>query len=386
MRTGCQEDKRTRDTSTKLNSLDVARFETLFRGQVPNSRKFCQPRHFSSKPVGGGLMQRSRALGAEQMEDLMAQDDPLHQFARPVGALEFIESPRVDGQPSGMQIEKGAKAHPGDFMLALADLPLDAALLQAVFQAGVALEPLSTTIDPGADLHYLGLAERLPMALPPPALHLFFFHRGGLPSIGSKLASFMKISKTFLLGSAYHWEQMPKPELPEFAFVGRSNVGKSSLINMLVGRRLAYTSNTPGKTRLMHFYMVNHHYVLVDLPGYGYAKVSQTDRAHWEARLLRYLKERSNMTCAVHLIDARHGPLENDLEMGRWMWQQDIRRCVVLTKTDKISKNAVAGVAQKAAESLRLDRSLVIPVSAEKGKGRDELWRHLTAQKLVSSE
>ena len=193
----------------------------------------------------------------------------------------------------------------------------------------------------------------------------------------------MKISKTFLLGSAYHWEQMPTPELPEFAFVGRSNVGKSSLINMLVGRRLAYTSNTPGKTRLMHFYMVNHDYVLVDLPGYGYAKVSKSDRAHWEERLLRYLKERANLACAVHMIDARHGPLENDLEMSRWMWQNDIRRCAVVTKTDKVSKNAAASVVMQTSQLLRLDRSMVLPASAEKGQGRDELWRHLRAQKLV---
>lgn len=180
-----------------------------------------------------------------------------------------------------------------------------------------------------------------------------------------------------MLASAYHWEQMPKPDLPEFALIGRSNVGKSSLINMLVGRRLAYTSNTPGKTRLMHFYLVNHKYVLVDLPGYGYAKVSQADRAHWEARLLRYLKERPNLACAMHLIDARHGPLENDLAMAQWMWENDVRRCAVLTKSDKISKNVVARTVAQTASALRLDRSLVLPVSAEKGLGREELWRHL---------
>ncbi|MBS2039066.1 YihA family ribosome biogenesis GTP-binding protein [bacterium] len=196
----------------------------------------------------------------------------------------------------------------------------------------------------------------------------------------------MKISKAFLLGSAYHWEQMPAPELPELGFIGRSNVGKSSLINSLVGRRLAYTSNTPGKTRLMHFYMVNHQCVLVDLPGYGYAKVSQADRAFWEDRLRRYLCERPNLACALHLIDARHGPLENDLEMAAWMWEQDIRRCAILTKVDKISKNAVAKTVSSTSSLLRLDRSLVFPVSAEKGTGRDELWRHLLAQKPVSKD
>jgi len=189
----------------------------------------------------------------------------------------------------------------------------------------------------------------------------------------------MKISKTFLLTSAYNWDQMPAPELPEFAFVGRSNVGKSSLINLLLGQRLARTSNTPGKTRLMHFYMVNHQYVLVDLPGYGYAKVSKQDRAYWEGRLLSYLKERTNMTCAIHLIDARHGPTDRDLEMGRWMWQNDIRRCVALTKIDKISRNLVAKEVANTAKVLQLDAALVLPVSAEKRTGRDEMWRHLTS-------
>lgn len=190
----------------------------------------------------------------------------------------------------------------------------------------------------------------------------------------------MKITARFLLASAYHPQQMPEARLPEFALVGRSNVGKSSLINSLVGSRLARTSNTPGKTRLMHFYLVNQRYVLVDLPGYGYAKVSQQDRAYWEDRLMKYLQERPTMRCAMHLIDSRHGPLDNDLEMARWMWQNDIPRCAVLTKTDKISKNALAQTQARTAQALRLDRSAVLPVSAEKGWGRDELWRHLAAR------
>lgn len=192
----------------------------------------------------------------------------------------------------------------------------------------------------------------------------------------------MKISKTFLLASAYHPQQMPAPELPEFALVGRSNVGKSSLINLLLGRRLARTSNTPGKTRLMHFYMVNHQYVLVDLPGYGYAKVSQADRAYWEQRLQKYLVERPNLACALHLIDARHGAQANDLEMARWMWQQDVRRCAVLTKSDKISKNALARTLPEVASQLRLERGLIWPVSAHTGQGRDELWKYLTGLPL----
>ena len=190
----------------------------------------------------------------------------------------------------------------------------------------------------------------------------------------------MKISKSFLLASAYHWEQMPAPQLPELAFIGRSNVGKSSLINMLLGQRLARTSNTPGKTRLMHFYLVNQQWVLVDLPGYGYAKVSQQDRAFWEARLMRYLTERPNLSLAMHLIDARHGPLDNDMEMARWMWQNEVPRCAVLTKIDKISKNAVARTLAETARSLRLTPSEILPVSAEKSQGRDALWAYLVKQ------
>ena len=187
----------------------------------------------------------------------------------------------------------------------------------------------------------------------------------------------MKISKAFLLASAYKWDQMPAPELPELALIGRSNVGKSSLVNLLLGQRLARTSNTPGKTRLMHFYMVNHSQVLVDLPGYGYAKVSQQDRAYWEERLRRYLLERPNLKVALHLIDSRHGPQANDLEMARWMWQNDVRRCVILSKIDKISKNALGGIVSKTAQALQVERELVFPISAEKGNGREELWRHL---------
>lgn len=170
---------------------------------------------------------------------------------------------------------------------------------------------------------------------------------------------------------------MPEPELPEFALIGRSNVGKSSLINMLVGERLARTSNTPGKTRLMHFYLVNHRCVFVDLPGYGYAKVSQQDRAYWEERLVAYLQERTNLACAMHLIDARHGPQANDVEMGRYMAGHDLRRCVALTKIDKISKNAVAAMVTNTAALLKIEKSLVFPVSAEKRTGRDQLWAFL---------
>lgn len=190
----------------------------------------------------------------------------------------------------------------------------------------------------------------------------------------------MKISKRFLLASAYHWEQMPEPQLPEFAFVGRSNVGKSSLINLLLGQRLARTSNTPGKTRLMHFYLVNQQYVLVDLPGYGYAKVSQQDRAFWEERLMRYLTERPNLAVSLQLIDARHGPLDNDLEMACWMWQNNVPRLAVLTKTDKISKNAVARQLAETARGLRLTPEEVVAVSAEKTQGRDALWDLMLAQ------
>ncbi len=137
------------------------------------------------------------------------------------------------------------------------------------------------------------------------------------------------------VGSFTGLTQCPKPDKPEYAFIGRSNVGKSSLINMLTARNsLARVSHTPGKTQTLNFYHINQTWYLVDLPGYGYAKVSKTKRQEFEAMLRRYLQKRDNLQCVFLLIDARIPPQQSDWEFANWLGEMLIPFVIVFTKTD----------------------------------------------------
>ncbi len=131
----------------------------------------------------------------------------------------------------------------------------------------------------------------------------------------------------------------PEPNLPEYSFIGRSNVGKSSLINMLSGnKKLAKTSSTPGKTQLINHFLINDEWYLVDLPGYGYAKSSKTDREKWGQMIHKYLMKRENLLCTFILIDSRHEPQKNDLEFIEWFGVNQLPFVLIFTKSDKISK------------------------------------------------
>lgn len=143
--------------------------------------------------------------------------------------------------------------------------------------------------------------------------------------------------------SAPDLKHCPKSDLPEFAFIGRSNVGKSSLINMLVNRKgLAKTSSTPGKTKLINFFLIDSTWHLVDLPGYGYAKVAKTDRKEFNQSVIDYLKKRDNLTCVFALIDCRLEPQPIDIEFINWLGTNGIPFVLVFTKTDKVSKSELA--------------------------------------------
>lgn len=143
--------------------------------------------------------------------------------------------------------------------------------------------------------------------------------------------------------SAPDLKHCPKSDLPEFAFIGRSNVGKSSLINMLVNRKgLAKTSSTPGKTKLINFFLIDSSWHLVDLPGYGYAKVAKTDRKEFNQSVIDYLKKRDNLTCVFSLIDCRLEPQPIDIEFINWLGTNGIPFVLVFTKTDKVSKSELA--------------------------------------------
>jgi GTP-binding protein len=189
----------------------------------------------------------------------------------------------------------------------------------------------------------------------------------------------MKITKAEFLKSAVWPPQYPPAKLPEIAFVGRSNVGKSSLINTLVGRKnLAKTSNTPGRTQLINFFSINENLSFVDLPGYGFAKVSQSVKKDWGDMIEAYLRERLSLALVVFILDIRRDPSEDDLSLRDWLEHYRIPYLNVLTKADKLSNNQ-AIVHQRAIErSLGVSaRKKPILFSAKTQKGKDDIWRIL---------
>lgn len=168
--------------------------------------------------------------------------------------------------------------------------------------------------------------------------------------------------------------QWPTDGLPEFAFVGRSNVGKSSLLNRLLGRKsLARVSGKPGKTQQINFFRINERFRLVDLPGYGYASVSKTERAKFAKLMETYLSHRDVLVRIMHLIDIRHDPTKDDVQVHAWLMALGVPICVVATKSDKISKSAVKPSCQRIQTALSTPWP-VLPVSAEKNVGIVELW------------
>lgn len=170
--------------------------------------------------------------------------------------------------------------------------------------------------------------------------------------------------------------RLPENKLPEVAFAGKSNVGKSSLINALINRKsLARTSSQPGKTQTINFYNVEEKLYFVDLPGYGYAKVSQELKEKWGKMVERYLK-RSKQLCQIFLlIDIRHAPSENDKTMYEWIVYQGFQPVIVATKLDKLKRSQVAKQVQLLRTGLGLPKEAVlIPFSAETKQGKEEIW------------
>jgi GTP-binding protein len=166
----------------------------------------------------------------------------------------------------------------------------------------------------------------------------------------------------------------PPGALPEVAFAGRSNVGKSSLLNRLVRRKaFARVSNTPGRTREINFFKVNEKFVLADLPGYGYARISKERKAEWLPLIEGYLRASTELRGVVQLLDARHPPSSDDLLMLDFLAEIEAPTIVVLTKTDKLKPREVVVRTEEMAKSLGLDPEQIIPFSAETGAGRDDL-------------
>ncbi len=158
----------------------------------------------------------------------------------------------------------------------------------------------------------------------------------------------MKIKSVSFVKSSAKLEQCPNDDKIEYAFVGRSNVGKSSLINLLTDKKkLALTSGNPGKTRLINHFIINNEWYLVDLPGYGYAKVSKKERSKFEGMIKNYLENRKNLTCLFLLVDIRHEPLDADLEFIQWLGKKGVPFVIVFTKSDKISNLVIEETIEK---------------------------------------
>src|SRR4051812_17261204 len=178
----------------------------------------------------------------------------------------------------------------------------------------------------------------------------------------------------FIGGMAETHGWRPESSLPEVAFAGRSNVGKSSLLNTLVRRKsFARVSRTPGRTREINFFRINNAFVLVDLPGYGYARISKERKAEWRPMIDSYLRRTTQLRGIVQLLDIRREPSEDDRAMLDFLAELEVPTIVALTKADKLSKSGAREQATSIARSLALDADQVIPFSAHTGEGRVEL-------------
>lgn len=191
----------------------------------------------------------------------------------------------------------------------------------------------------------------------------------------------MEITSATYIISSPKVENCPKPDMPEYAFIGRSNVGKSSLINMLTGQNnLAKTSNTPGKTQLINHFLINKEFYIVDLPGYGFAKVSQNMRAQWEKMIADYLQQRTNLVTVFVLIDSRHEPQSIDLAFLRKLGEWNIPFNVVFTKADKSTQRDAAKNVRRFVEAMKLEWEFIpqtFLTSSEKRLGRKPMLQFI---------
>lgn len=188
----------------------------------------------------------------------------------------------------------------------------------------------------------------------------------------------MKITSAEFIKSAFNETHYTDDGLPEISFLGRSNVGKSSLINSLLQRKgLARTSNTPGRTQCINFFAINQKFYFVDLPGYGYAKVSKAMRADWGKMAETYLATREELVLSIQLVDSRHAPTELDIQLNEWLKFHHKNFIVVATKADKLSTNQLNKTIKEIEKILPDSR--VITYSAVTGKGKDALWAEIGA-------
>lgn len=188
----------------------------------------------------------------------------------------------------------------------------------------------------------------------------------------------MNINKASFVISAVSNSQYPNDNLPEIALAGRSNVGKSSFINTLINRKnLVRTSSKPGKTRTLNFYHINDAFYFVDVPGYGYAKVSRTERNKWGKMIEEYIETRESLKVVVLILDIRHEPSKEDLQMINYLQYYEIPILIIATKMDKISKTKQAQYVSKMNNYLQDESIEVIPFSSITKENKNKIWKRL---------
>jgi GTP-binding protein len=184
----------------------------------------------------------------------------------------------------------------------------------------------------------------------------------------------MKVVSAEFLKSAFKEDDWPRDSKPEIAFLGRSNVGKSSLINSLLAvHGLARTSSTPGRTQSLNFFDINQTFRFVDFPGFGYARVPREIKSSWGEMATSYLAKRRQLVLSIHLVDSRHEPTKQDLQLHEWLEESNKPKLIVATKSDKLSNNELRKNLGHIARVLNTDS--VMAFSAKSGRGREELWR-----------
>ncbi|MFD1850133.1 ribosome biogenesis GTP-binding protein YihA/YsxC [Oceanobacillus bengalensis] len=186
----------------------------------------------------------------------------------------------------------------------------------------------------------------------------------------------MKVTQAEIVISAVSKKQYPNEGLPEIALAGRSNVGKSSFINKLINRKnLARTSSKPGKTQTLNFYKINEAFYFVDVPGYGYAKVSKKEREKWGGMMEEYFETRENLKVALLITDIRHEPTKDDIQMYEFLKYHELPVIVVATKLDKVPKSKRAKHLKRTKQTLQIaEEDILLPFSAETAEGKDEAW------------
>lgn len=189
----------------------------------------------------------------------------------------------------------------------------------------------------------------------------------------------MKVTKAEIVISAVSKAQYPNLGLPEIALAGRSNVGKSSFINRLINRRnLVHTSSKPGKTRTLNFFNINDQFLFVDVPGYGYARVSKKERAEWGEMMEEYFQTREPLTCVILIIDSRHKPTKDDVNMYEYVKYLGLPIIIIATKVDKLKRQQRIKNLKQIKKTLYIDEAdPIILFSAETGEGKDEAWQHI---------